>query len=201
MGDIDLNDPDVEHAATKIQAGFKGMKARKDVQSMKDGNKEGSDKIGIEKTTISPRVEEEKVEIRQHDEKDTNEVQQKNEELNKNSIGTPASNEVIDIDLKDPDVEQAATKIQAGFKGMKARKDVQSMKDGNKEGSDKDGAEKTTISPKVEEEKVENRQHDEKDTNEVQQKNEELNKNSIGTPASNEVIDIDLNDPDVEHAA
>merc|ERR1712079_141875 len=150
---------------------------------------------------ISPKVEEEKVENRQHDEKDTNEVQQKNEELNKNSMETSASNEVIDIDLNDPDVEQAATKIQAGFKGMKARKDVQSMKDGNKEGSDKDGAEKTTISPKVEEEKVENRQHDEKDTNEVQQKNEELNKNSIGTPASNEVIDIDLNDPDVEHAA
>ena len=171
--DIDLNDPDVENAATKIQAGFKGMKARKEVSAMKDGKNET----------------------------DTNEAQEKNEEFDKNTIETPASNEVIDIDLNDPDVEHAATKIQAGFKGMKARKDVQSMKDGNKEGSDKDGAEKTTISPKVEEEKVENRQHDEKDTNEVQQKNEELNKNSIGTPASNEVIDIDLNDPDVEQAA
>merc|ERR1712079_480873 len=103
---------------------------------------------------ISPKVEEEKVENRQHDEKDTNEVQQKNEELNKNSIRTPASNEVIDIDLNDPDVEQAATKIQAGFKGMKARKDVQSMKDGNKEGSDKDGAEKTIIPPEIKDEKI-----------------------------------------------
>ena len=168
--DIDLNDPDVENAATKIQAGFKGMKARKEVSAMKDGKNET----------------------------DNNEAQDKKEELDKNTMETSASNEVIDIDLNDPDVEHAATKIQAGFKGMKARKDVQSMKDGNKEGSDKDGVEKTTISPKAEEEKVENRQHDEKDTNEVQQKNDELNKNS---PASNEVIDIDLNDPDVEHAA
>merc|ERR1712061_134733 len=38
--------------------------------------------------------------------------------------------EEIDIDLNDPDVEQAATKIQAGFKGMKARKEVTAMKDG-----------------------------------------------------------------------
>ena len=95
-------------------------------------------------------------------------AQDEKEELDKNTMETSASNEVIDIDLNDPDVEHAATKIQAGFKGMKARKDVQSMKDGNKVGSDKDGVEKTTISPKAEEEKVENRQHDEKDTNEVQ---------------------------------
>ena len=37
--------------------------------------------------------------------------------------------EIIDIDLDDPDVEEAATKIQAGFKGMKARKEVQKLKE------------------------------------------------------------------------
>ena len=33
------------------------------------------------------------------------------------------------FDLEDPDVEQAAVKIQAGFKGMKARKEVSEKRD------------------------------------------------------------------------
>merc|ERR1712079_665251 len=84
----DLNDPDVEQAATKIQAGFKGMKARQEVTAMKDAKA------------------------------DSAKIKEKNEK------------EEIDIDLNDPDVEQAATKIQAGFKGMKARKEVNTMKAG-----------------------------------------------------------------------
>ena len=38
-------------------------------------------------------------------------------------------NNKIDIDLEDPDVDMAATKIQAGFKGMTARKEVAALKD------------------------------------------------------------------------
>lgn len=34
----------------------------------------------------------------------------------------------IDIDLADPEVEKAATKIQAGFKGLKTRKELRSVK-------------------------------------------------------------------------
>lgn len=33
--DIDLNDPEVEKAAVKIQAGFKGFKARQEIKEMK----------------------------------------------------------------------------------------------------------------------------------------------------------------------
>ena len=38
--------------------------------------------------------------------------------------------EEVDIDLTDPDVENAAIKIQAGFKGYKTRKEVQEKKVG-----------------------------------------------------------------------
>lgn len=37
--------------------------------------------------------------------------------------------EEIDINLDDPEVEQAAVKIQAGFKGMKARREVQAKRE------------------------------------------------------------------------
>lgn len=90
--DIDLNDPEVEKAATKIQAGFKGFKARKEVKALK------TDKDGeVAAESEAPPAEGEEA--------------------------PPASKEeVIDIDLNDPEVEKAATKIQAGFKGYKTRK-------------------------------------------------------------------------------
>lgn len=34
----------------------------------------------------------------------------------------------MDIDLDDPEVEKAASKIQAGFRGMQARKDLKLKK-------------------------------------------------------------------------
>merc|ERR1712227_1200107 len=83
--DIDLDDPNVEHAATKIQAGYKGMKARKEVNARKEANKVPASEA--------------------------------NEAVNDGE-------DIIDIDLNDPDVEMAATKIQAGFKGMKTRKEL-----------------------------------------------------------------------------
>lgn len=38
---------------------------------------------------------------------------------------TEPNDDEVDIDLHDPEVEQAAIKIQAGFKGFKTRKEMQ----------------------------------------------------------------------------
>ena len=87
--DIDLNDPEVEEAASKIQAGFKGMKARKEV-----------------------------TELRKQKKCEDNAQMETNETIDLEEV----------IDLDDPELDQAATKIQAGFKGMKARKEIQGKK-------------------------------------------------------------------------
>merc|ERR1719266_2935976 len=109
--DIDLNDPEVEAAATKIQAGFKGHKARKQVKELQGEKKEGEVEVKV------------KEEIETEDKKE----QEINNEEKKEDIEEQKGEE-IDIDLTDPEVEAAATKIQAGFKGHKARKEVSQMK-------------------------------------------------------------------------
>merc|ERR1711953_1440818 len=97
--DIDLNDPEVEAAATKIQAGFKGHKARQELKEKKTDN-------AVENSNA-----EEKVVL--------------------DSTMKEANEEAIDIDLNDPEVEAAATKIQAGFKGHRARKELKETKGEN----------------------------------------------------------------------
>lgn len=130
--DIDLNDPDVANAAVKIQAGFRAhIKAKKSDTAkvltpipillhvhmrinIFGGNPNSFLKKIIEfsflllilypvfllcPTQSSVTKESSPVAV---DEKE--------------------SEEVIDIDLNDPDVEKAALKIQAGFKGFRKAK-------------------------------------------------------------------------------
>lgn len=43
------------------------------------------------------------------------------------AIGSETDSDIIDIDLNDPEVEKAAFKIQAGFRGHVARKSIKSV--------------------------------------------------------------------------
>uniref|UniRef100_A0A182N339 Uncharacterized protein n=1 Tax=Anopheles dirus TaxID=7168 RepID=A0A182N339_9DIPT len=81
-----LNEPTIKltHAATRIQASFRGHMARK---------------------TAGTKGEDEKKEV------DIDEI-------------TKKVAEELDIDMDDPELHKAASKIQASFRGHKVRKDV-----------------------------------------------------------------------------
>ena len=108
--DIDLQDPEVEKAATKIQAGFKGHKTRKDMASLRGTNQNENTSHDVGKKEVS---EENTLEAGDKESGGKNEDQE----------------DQIDIDLNDPEVEKAATKIQAGFKGHKTRKEMKKTDD------------------------------------------------------------------------
>jgi hypothetical protein len=88
-------------AASKIQAGFRGMKTRRELQLLKDsGNEEATESPLGEKAVDSEEQNEEAADAEQTVESDDQER-----------------------------TNDAATKIQAGFRGMKTRKELQVLKD------------------------------------------------------------------------
>ena len=175
--DIDLEDPDVENAATKIQAGFRGHQTRKNLKN----EKAGTETIVLESPSEQIHYQDE-IDIDMEDpdvEKAATKIQAgfrglqtrkqlKNEKAEKENleIENPMEHENnqddIDIDMEDPDVEKAATKIQAGFRGLQTRKQLKNEK-----------AEKECL---------------EKDI-------------PVGQDNHQDEIDIDMDDPDVEKAA
>ena len=231
--DIDLNDPEVEKAATKIQAGYKGMSARREVQNDKhtdevaekdervvtESNAEDEEEIDID--LEDPDVEAAATKIQasfkghkaRKDMKDKKLESESQAQLDNDDNGK--DEEEIDIDLDDPDVEAAATKIQAGFKGHKARKEIKGKKtaavtevdavDGKDESIDIDlddpeveaAATKIQAGFKGHKTRKEMTEAKEKEKDEKENNPEVL----VDNHAEGEDIDIDLEDPEVEAAA
>ncbi|XP_046543963.1 triadin-like isoform X9 [Haliotis rubra] len=219
--DIDLNDPDVEKAAIKIQAGFKGFKARKEVQEVKPKDSEQPQEkteedeiadIDLEDPDLASAATKIQASFRGHKaRKDVTE--KKTEESPAPPPAEEKQEEEIDIDLNDPEVEKAATKIQASFKGHKARKEVQALK-GEEE------APPAAAEAKPEEEEIDIDLEDpqtEKAAVMIQAqfrgfktRKDMTNTNSETTTEAapeeskqeeEEEVDIDLTDPEVEKAA
>ena len=198
--DMDLDDPEMEVAATKIQAGFRGSKARKEVDELK--NKKN---IDIKMTLQSMDQMGDEEEYVDEDElvNGISPVDSAVQKDNKNE------EEEIDIDLEDPEVEKAATKIQAGFKGHKARKEVKEMRDEREEDVHEEGKYETKEVKDDEEVDI-----DRNDPN-VQAATEKIQAGYKGMRTrrdmkhktevkeeekDDEVVDIDLEDPDVQAA-
>jgi Holliday junction resolvasome RuvABC DNA-binding subunit len=143
--DIDLEDPEVEKAATLIQAGFKGVQARKQVAEMKvEKEKKTEEKLLTEPLNDTPIID---IDLEDPDvnkaatviqsgyrgmeaRKKVALMKSEKEQINEDQPSTENQNDesVIDIDLEDPEVEKAATLIQAGFRGSEARKQVAELK-------------------------------------------------------------------------
>lgn len=157
--DIDLNDQEVQDAALKIQASFRGHKAREEVKSIRSQ----SSHSGPAETEVDKQGD------------DTQAAQE---------AATPAEGkDAVDIDLNDPEVQEAALKIQSSFRGHKARESVKSMR--SNEGSEKGATPSGEAEAEVANEAIAEQQA--ADDNEAKPSGEE--------------IDIDLTDPEVGKAA
>ena len=99
--DVDLNDDELNKSATKIQAGFRGKKAREEVQQMK--NEELSKQENKNSSSMKS--------VRDEQEEKTREVEK---EVTQESQARVTENE-IDIDLNDPAVGKVAAQLQTGF--------------------------------------------------------------------------------------
>merc|ERR1712157_599902 len=131
--DIDLEDPEVQAATAKIQAGYKGMRTRRDMKEKKAEEKqndaEKEEEVDIDLNDPEVQAATEKIQAgykgmrtrRDLKEKNVEEIPNEEKELKeKTETNTQGEiNEEVDIDLGDPEVQAATAKIQAGYKGMR----------------------------------------------------------------------------------
>lgn len=122
--DIDLNDPEVQKAATKIQAGFRGLKVRKEMKDQAPRSAQEADDEIADIDLTDPELADAALKIqagfRGAKVRKSNKAKKEEAELNE-KLGNLNTGEEVDIDLSDPELNKAATKIQATFRGHRAR--------------------------------------------------------------------------------
>ncbi|XP_071173444.1 triadin-like isoform X8 [Mytilus edulis] len=122
---------ELDKAATKIQAGFRGHQTRQQHKNPKEKQPETKEEE-VDIDLNDPEVEKAATKIqagfRGHQTR--KEMQSKTDVKSEEKVPEKKEEEEeeVDIDLNDPDVEKAAIKIQAGFKGFQTRKEMQSKK-------------------------------------------------------------------------
>ena len=125
--------------------------------------------------------------------KSEDETEQKNDEieqtLNKRNIEnqSTAENEIADINLQDPEVERAATKIQSGYKGFKTRKELQQKRQENEQ---KDEGLKHEVQDVSVKEHVQEKQID--IGSEGLEQSDASDATKIQSTVKEEIVDIDL---------
>ena len=205
--DIDLDDPDVAASATKIQASFRGKKARDEVSQMKKDKQEEptkvvEDDIDIDLDDPDVAASATKIQASFRGKKAREEVSQMKKD--KQEEPSKVVEEEIDIDLDDPDVAASATKIQASFRGKKAREEVTQMR-AEKQENPKDNIEEEIDidlddpDVAVSATKIQASFRGKKAREEVSQMKKE--KQEQPTKVVEEEIDIDLDDPEVAESA
>ncbi|KAK8396828.1 hypothetical protein O3P69_005060 [Scylla paramamosain] len=122
--DIDLNDPEVQKAATKIQASFRGHKVRKEVKGQvhpAEPNAEDDEIAAIDLTDPELADAALKIQAGFRGAKARKNMKKEDADLNQKLGNLNTEEEEVDIDLTDPELNKAATKIQATFRGHRQR--------------------------------------------------------------------------------
>ena len=134
-GDLDIStyDTESEHAAIKIQAGFRGHKTRKEIKDRKalldeDKDIQSEDNYGEDAQQAATKIQ---AGFR------GNKVRKEFKSTKAAIIDESNDHEIEDTEngseTYGEDAEEAATKIQAGFRGCRARKEVQIKREANRD--------------------------------------------------------------------
>ena len=118
--DIDLDDPSTADAALKIQAVFRGHKSR---QGIKQKHKEDEAAVKIQAGFRGHQVRKSMKDVQSGEE---GEEKQATVEDSNEFVEKVTENETAEEtkDFEDPKYGEAATKIQAGFRGFKTREEL-----------------------------------------------------------------------------